>query len=70
MALGSTISVDSLQEWRSTLRQIEKHDPRLRAVVATHSKVWAVGQVVDVTLIMNNAGKSQREEDGRCKSTT
>lgn len=47
------------------------YDPRLGAVVvATHSKEWQVGQVVDVTLIMNNAGKSQREEDGRCKSTT
>lgn len=34
MALGS------LQEWWSTLRDIEKHDPRL----------GEVGQVVDVTL--------------------
>lgn len=63
MALGPTISVDSLQEWRSTLRQIEKHDPLLGAVVATHSKVWSVGQVLDVTLEqpeMTGSSKDQR----------
>lgn len=27
MALGSTISVDSLQEWRSNLKRIEKTRP-------------------------------------------
>jgi len=63
MALGSTISVDSLQEWRSNLKRIEKHDPRLGALVATHSKVWAVGQVLDVTLEqpeMKGSSKDQR----------
>ena len=40
------------------------YDPRLGAVVvATHSREWAVGQVVDVTLILNDADRYQREED-------
>jgi len=34
-----------------------------RAPVATHSKEWTVGQAVDVTLIMNDAGRDQRVED-------
>ena len=63
MALGSTISVDSLQEWRSNLKRIEKHDPRLGALVATHSKVWAVGQVLNVTLPGRAIGERCSQRD-------
>ncbi len=50
-----------------TARPLRPSPSTIRAWVraTNHSREWAVGQVVEVTLIMNNEGKSQREEDGR-----
>jgi CRISPR-associated protein Csx3 len=40
------------------------YDPRLGAiVVATHSKEWQVGQIVDVTLVQPERGGDKNELD-------